>query len=97
MRLDPPPLGPAIGVVMMTDIGEQQAAGGLVDDDADVAADADRPEIRVLGIVDAVELKSRPVRLGLKIEYRELDLLLFIARSRPSAAVKLSARTVGIR
>ena len=49
-------------------------------DDADVAADPHRPEIRVLGIVDAMKLKSRPVRLGLQVEDGELRLLLLVAR-----------------
>ena len=83
MRLDPAALGPAIGVVVMADIGEQQAAAGLVHDDADVAADPDRPEIRVLGIVDPVVLKPRPVRLGLQVEDRELHLLLLVAGKLP--------------
>jgi hypothetical protein len=47
MCLDPTALGPAIGVVMMADIGQQKARLGLVDDDANIAAGAHRPKMRV--------------------------------------------------
>ena len=40
VRLDPASLGPGIGIVVVTDIGQEEARLGLVDDDADVAADA---------------------------------------------------------
>jgi hypothetical protein len=59
MGFDAPPLGPGIGLVVMVHIGEEQARRRLVHDDAQVAADAHRPEIRVLGAVDAVELQPR--------------------------------------
>jgi hypothetical protein len=80
MGLDASPLGPAVGVVVVPDIGEQQACTGLVHDDADVAADAHRPEVRILRLVDAVKLQTRPVRLGLQVVDRQLRLLLLVAR-----------------
>jgi hypothetical protein len=43
MLFDAPALGPAICIVVVADIGEQQAGAGLVHDDADVPADTHRP------------------------------------------------------
>ena len=76
MRLDPAPFRPGIGVVMMADIGDQQALAGLVDDQPDVAIDARRPEIRVLALVDAVELETVAGRVHLQIEDARLHRLL---------------------
>ena len=67
------------GIVVVAYIGEQQARNRLMHNDPDVATDANRPEIRVLGFVDAVELEPRPVRLSLQVENRELHLLLLVA------------------
>jgi hypothetical protein len=53
---NPAPFRPGVCVVMVADIGQQDARIGLVDDDADVAAHADRPEMRVARAVDAVKL-----------------------------------------
>ena len=51
-------LGPGIGGVVVVDIGEQEAAFGLVDDDADVGVGADGPEIAVARGVYAVEVQA---------------------------------------
>ena len=76
MRLDPPPFGPGIGVVVVADIGDQQAVARLVDDQADVAIDPRRPEIGVLALVDAVQLETVAGRVHLKIEDARLHRLL---------------------
>ncbi len=47
MRLDPSQFGPAISIIVVAHIGEQQTSASLVDDNPDVATDAHRPEIRV--------------------------------------------------
>ncbi len=54
MRLDPAAFRPCIGVVMVADIGDQQALARLVNDQANVAIDARRPEIQVLALVNAM-------------------------------------------
>ena len=56
MRLDAAPLRPEIGVVMVADIGQQEACLGLVNDDADVAAGAHRPEMRIARPINAMKL-----------------------------------------
>ncbi|WP_245498883.1 hypothetical protein [Rhizobium ruizarguesonis] len=63
---------------MVVDIGEHDAVARLVDDNPEIAIDAHRPEVRVLGSVDPVELQAGPVRIGLQVERRQLDLLLFV-------------------
>ena len=80
MRLDAPALGPLVGVVVVADVGQQEALRRLVDDDADVAARPARPEIRVLGVADAVPLQARMLRVGLQVEHGGLDRLLLVAR-----------------
>jgi len=62
----------------MVDIGEHQAAARLVDDDADVPADPHRPEVRIRGLVDAVDLQTGAVRLPHQRERRQLRLLLLV-------------------
>lgn len=80
MRLDAPALRPRIGFVVVVDIGEQQARLGLVDDDPDVAADPGRPEIRVLRLVDAMQLQTGVGRIDLHVEGRRLHGLLVLSR-----------------
>jgi hypothetical protein len=46
--LDTAAFGPGIGIVVVTDEGEEEVGAALVDDNADVLVDADGPEIRVL-------------------------------------------------
>ena len=91
MRLDPPPLGPGIGVVVMIDIGDQHRLAGLVDDQPDVAVDPRRPEVRVLALVDPVQLETVAARVHLQVEHARLDRLLVVPDSRLNAAVKVSA------
>ena len=76
MRLDPPAFRPGIGVVVVADIGDQQAVARLVNDQADVAIDARRPEIGVLAVVDAVQLETVAGRVHLQIEDARLHRLL---------------------
>ena len=55
---DAPALCPAIGVIVVPNEGHQHAGSGLVQDQPDVAVDPRGPEVGVLGLVDAVHLKS---------------------------------------
>ena len=61
---------------MVADIGDQQAVARLVNNQADVAIDPRRPEIGVLTVVDAVQLKTVAGRVHLKIEDARLHRLL---------------------
>ena len=76
MRLDPPAFGPGIGVVVVADIGDQQALARLVNNQANVAIDPRRPEIGVFALVDAVQLETVAGRVHLKIEDARLHRLL---------------------
>jgi len=78
MRLDPPPLGPSIGLVVMVDVAEQQARARAMDDDADVLAHPDRGEVRVLRALELVELQAWMCRIHLQVERRCLHRLLLV-------------------
>ena len=78
MRLQPAPLGPLIGPVVVIDVAEQQAAVGPMDDEPDVAAHPHRPEVPVPRPVELVKLKPRTRRIDLKIERRRLRSLLLV-------------------
>ena len=79
MRLQLAPLGPVVGLVVMIDVAEQQAASRLVDDQPDVAADPHRPEVLVLRLVELVEAHAGIGRVELQVEGRRLDGLLLVA------------------
>src|SRR3989304_3099572 len=55
MRLQLAALGPVVGFVVMIHIAKQQAALCLVDDQADIAADAHRPEVLVPRLLKFVQ------------------------------------------
>ena len=80
MRLQLATLSPRVGRIVMTHIGEEQAARRPVDDQPHIAADADRPEVLVLGLVQFVELHPQRGRVHLKIKCRRLDGLRLVAR-----------------
>lgn len=62
----------------MVDVTQQQAGGGLVDDEADVEIDAHGPEVRVLRAQEPVELQSRTLRVQLQVKGRRFDGLLLV-------------------
>ena len=80
MRDKPPPLGPAIGLIVMPDPGEQGVFTILVQNDAQVLIDPRGPETG--RCLDPVQLQ--PVALGIEhqVYRRHLDLLLLL-RSQP--------------
>lgn len=87
MRLQPPPLGPLVGVVVVADVAEQQAAGPVaVDDQPDVLRHTNRPEVLVPRLVQLVELHPRCGRVQLQIEGGRLDGLLLLP-GEPAQAV----------
>ncbi|MNL09874.1 hypothetical protein D3C87_1306520 [compost metagenome] len=84
-------LGPLIGPVVMIDIAQQQAARRLVDDHADIAADAHRPEIRIFGPVELVKAHALAARINLQIERCGLGSLLLI----PGQAGEAGGKRIG--
>ena len=80
VALDFAALGPFVGVVVMIDVDEQKTRSRFVDDQADVGVDAHRPEIRVLGAIELMELHARRCRVELKVERRRLHSLLLLRR-----------------
>src|SRR4051794_35053347 len=78
MLFDAPTLGPGIRIIVVPYISEQRARARLVNDDAYVAVDADRPEVWILRLVDSMILKPRSVWLSLQIEGGQLRLLLLL-------------------
>ena len=78
--LETPSLGPAICGVVMIDVAEQKVRTGLVDDQAEVAADSDRPEVPVLRAVNPVKPHPRLCRVHLQLECGDLGRLLLLAR-----------------
>src|SRR5437016_7556084 len=79
MCLELPPLAPRVRLVMMRDVAEKEALCGSMNDQADVGADADRPEAFVLRLVEAMEVEARARRVHLQIERGGLDRLLLVA------------------
>jgi hypothetical protein len=76
MALDPAPLSPTISGVVMPHITEQQARRSLVNNQPHICVDAYRPEIRVSGTVEPMEMQTPAARVQLQIERRGLDRLL---------------------
>ena len=59
MPFQSPSFGPLIRGVVMIDVAEQQAGGGAVDDQPDVATDPNGPEVLVLRPVDLLQLQAQ--------------------------------------
>ena len=79
MGLQLPALGPPIGVVVVVDVAQHEAVLRLVDNDPDVSADPDRPEVSVTRTFYFVKLQARTEWVHLKIEGCSLDGLLLVA------------------
>ena len=82
------PFRPVIGILMMTDITDQQAARRLVHDQADIAADAHGGKIGILGAVEFVKAHAGAGRVDLQVEDRGLDRFLFLVAQLGQAVDK---------
>ena len=76
MDFQPTPFGPLVGFIVVVDVAQEEVTLGLVHDNADIGAYPHRPEMLVLGFVDAMELETRVGRIYLEIESGILDGLL---------------------
>lgn len=56
-----------------------------MNDQADIAADAHRPEVAVLGLIEFMKLHPRIRRVDLQVKCRRLDGLLLVARQAGEA------------
>ena len=86
VRLQLAPLGPVVGVVVVVDVAEQQAVGGPVDDQPDVALT--RTDQKFLSFARSSLWKLKPGLAGieLQVEGGRLDRLLLVA-GQPCEAV----------
>ena len=90
VRLDAPALGPSIGLVMVSDLTDEETACGLVGNQSQVCIHTYRPEIRVFRLFDAVEVQSGRRSINLKIDYSRVQRLCVLsrqARQRGSKAI----------
>ena len=85
VALDHPALGPLVRSVVVVRVAEQQARVGPMHDQAQIAADARRPEVPVFALVDAVELRAGVCRVELQVEGRGLRRPLLV-RGQPGEA-----------
>ena len=88
MRFQFPSLGPGVCLVVMIHVAEQQTAQRFVHDQADVGADAHRPEVLVLGLVDLVQLHPGVDRIKLQVEGSGLDGFLLVSGQTGEAVGK---------
>ena len=86
MPLDLASLGPGVRRVVMIDVAEHQARCRLVDDQPQIAADTNGPEVRILRLAQPMELHPRAGRIHLQIKRRRLRKLLLLA-GEPREAV----------
>ena len=78
MPLDPSPLRPCVGGVMVIDVTQQQARIRLVYNHTDIASGANRPKVRVFAATDAMKLHPWTDRVNLQIKGCCLDRSLLI-------------------
>jgi len=64
---------------VVVDVAEQKARIRAMNNEAEIQADAGGPEVAVLRLVDAMELKAGLGRVHLEIERSGLDGFLFVA------------------
>lgn len=82
MPLESPPLGPAVGRIVVVDVAEKKARTALVNDQPKIAAETHRPEVLVLRPIELVEAHPGAGRVELEVEGSRLgELLLFSGQS----------------
>ena len=91
MLFKEPALGPAVPIVVLPDIAEEEIGRRLVHDHAHAAIHPNRPESLIPGPVDPMELHSRLRRIELQIERRRLRGLLLLAVQPGAALDRVSA------
>ena len=79
MLFEEPALGPAIRVIVVPDIAEQEIGRRPVHNHAHGLVDSNRPEVLVPGPLHPMELQSRLRRIELQIERRRLRGPLLLA------------------
>ena len=67
-------------------VAEKKAGLGAMHDESDVAVNANRPEVLVLRLVEAMEIHSRIGWIELKVKSSRLDDLLLVSR-QPGEAI----------
>ena len=72
-------LGPVVSPVVVIDVAKQKAALSLVDNQSNVAADTNGPEVFILGLVELVKAHTRVGRVELQVKGSRLDDLLLLA------------------
>src|SRR6267143_1607020 len=82
------PLGPRVGLVVVSDVAEQETPRCLVDDQANITADTHRPEVLVFRLGELVKAHARVGRIYLEVEGRGLDAFLLFARQASEAVSK---------
>ena len=88
MRLKFAALSPVISLVVMVHVAKQQTTLRLVDDDSNVTAYPDGPEILVFCFIEFVETIAGIGRVDLEIEDRGFDGFLFLARQSGKTVCK---------
>ena len=83
--LNDSPLGPLVRGVVVVGVAEHEARRRAMHDEPQVAADARRPEVPVLALVDAVELDTGVRGIELQVERGGLGRPLLV-RSQPVEA-----------
>ena len=70
---------PIVSSVVVSDVATQQTEISLVNNQADIAIDANRPEILVPSPIEFVKLQSRIGWIQLQFKGSRLDRVLFVA------------------
>src|SRR5205809_4846321 len=85
MGLQLPALRPAIRVIMVVNVTEQEACICFMNDQADITANSNRPKIRISRLTEFVKLHSGIRRIYLQVEGRGFHGFLLLAHQSPKA------------
>ena len=76
--IEPAPLGPLVGLVVVVGVAKQKAAVRFVHDQAHIAPHTHRPKMLVFGLFNPVQLHARIGRVLLQVNGGDLDGLLLV-------------------
>jgi hypothetical protein len=79
MRLQLPPLGPVIGLVVVVDVAEKEACIAFMNDQPNIAARPHRPEVLVSRFIELVEAHAGVGGVDLQVESGRFDGFLLLA------------------